>query len=66
MKKIDFNNMSQLELAEKEKELKKQLYKLNYERYSGRVEKPHQFTFLRKDIARIKTFLAQKLVKTEK
>lgn len=60
MKKTDFANMSSQELLEKETEIKKQLFKLNYERHSGRVEKPHQFSFLRKDVARIKTVLAKK------
>ena len=59
MKFKELTNLSAQELIEKEKNLKEQLYKLNYQRYSGRVEKPHSFTMLRKDIARIKTAIKQ-------
>ena len=59
MKFKELTNLSGQELIEKEKNLKEQLYKLNYQRYSGRVEKPHSFTMLRKDIARIKTAIKQ-------
>ena len=59
MKFKELTNLSGQELIEKEKNLKEQLHKLNYQRYSGRVEKPHSFTMLRKDIARIKTAIKQ-------
>lgn len=59
MKFKELESLSKQELIEKEKNLKEQLYKLNYQRYSGRVEKPHSFTMLRKDIARIKTAIKQ-------
>lgn len=59
MKFKEIINLSKQELIEKEKNLKEQLHKLNYQRYSGRVEKPHSFTMLRKDIARIKTAIKQ-------
>lgn len=59
MKYKDFSNLNLKELLEKEKGLKEQLYKLNYQRHCGRVEKPHQFILLRKDVARIKTAITQ-------
>lgn len=59
MKFKELINLSKPELLEKEKNLKEQLHKLNYQRYSGRVEKPHSFTLIRKDIARIKTAMKQ-------
>ncbi len=59
MKFKEFSGLSQQELLEKERSLKEQLHKLNYARYSGRVEKPHNFGLLRKDIARIKTAIRQ-------
>ena len=52
--------MSKEELQQKEKALKEQLFKLNAERYAGRVEKPHVFKLTRKDIARIQTILNEK------
>ena len=52
-----FENLSHDELLLKERNLKEELFKLNSQRYGGRVEKPHQFSLLRKDIARIETLL---------
>lgn len=59
MKFKDISSLGQQELIEKEKALKEELYKLNYQRYSGRVEKPHNFSLIKKDIARIKTAMRQ-------
>lgn len=58
MKIKDLRNLSQDELLAKEKSLRQELFKLNQQRYTSRVEKPHLFSLLRKDIARIKTILA--------
>lgn len=44
-------------MLQKEKSLKEELYKLNAQRYSGRVDKPHMFSLVKRDIARIKTIL---------
>lgn len=51
------------ELITKEKELKQELFKLNEARFSGRVEKPHKFSQVKRDIARIKTLSNQKKAK---
>ena len=59
MKFSDLLNLNEQELLEKEKVLKEQLYKLNYQRHSARVEKPHSFIMLKKDVARIKTAMRQ-------
>ncbi|MBL7151077.1 MAG: 50S ribosomal protein L29 [Candidatus Omnitrophica bacterium] len=59
--KIDqLRGLSREELLQKEEELKAELYKLNLQRYGGRVEKPHRFSLVRKDIARIETILNEK------
>lgn len=52
--------LSQEELLQKEKTLKNELAKLNIQRYAGRVEKPHMFSLVKRDIARIKTLLNAK------
>jgi len=57
MKKSELKNLSTQELSQKENDVKKELFKLNYQRKMGRVEKPHLFKQAKKDIARIKTFL---------
>lgn len=48
------------DLKSKIKTLKEEMFKLNGQRYSGRVEKPHQFSSIKKDIARIYTILNEK------
>ncbi|MDI6606336.1 MAG: 50S ribosomal protein L29 [Candidatus Omnitrophota bacterium] len=59
MKTQELRGLSREELLQKEEEFKAELYKLNLQRYGGRVEKPHRFSLIRKDIARIETILNQ-------
>lgn len=59
MKIKELRNLTKEELINKEKTLRQELFKLNLQRYSGRVEKPHMFKIVRKDIARIQTLLKQ-------
>ncbi|MDD5595904.1 MAG: 50S ribosomal protein L29 [Candidatus Omnitrophica bacterium] len=56
----ELKNASVLELIAKEKKLKEELFKLNEQRYTGRVDKPHMFSLIKRDIARIQTILSQK------
>lgn len=56
----DLRVLSRDELLQKEKSLKDELFKLNLERFGGRVEKPHKFSLIKKDIARIHTLLNEK------
>jgi len=60
MKKQDFRSLTIEELTSKEKTLRDELFKLNQQRYAGRVEKPHMFGIIKKDIARIQTILNEK------
>jgi large subunit ribosomal protein L29 len=60
MKSRELIDLSKTELLEKEKGLYAELSKLNIQRYSGNVEKPHRFALIKKDIARIRTILNQK------
>ncbi len=50
-------NLSRVELLEKEKGLKDELFQLNLQRYAGRVEKPHMISLIKRGIARIETIL---------
>ena len=63
MKIKELRSLSREELITKEKSLLDELFKLNQLRYGGRVEKPHLFTGIRKDIARIKTLLKESVGK---
>ncbi len=56
----DLLDLSRQELLDKEKSLKDELFKLSLVRYTGRVEKPHMFSLIKKDIARVQTALSLK------
>ena len=60
MKTKELRNLAKEELLQKEKTLKEELFKLNMQRYGGRVDKPHMFSLLKRDIARINTILNEK------
>ncbi len=60
MKIKELRALSNEELLAKEKSFKEELAKLNAQRYVGRVDKPHMFSALKKDIAKIETILHQK------
>jgi large subunit ribosomal protein L29 len=60
MKIKELRILSHDDLKAKIKTLKEELFKLNEQRYTGRVEKPHMFSLIRKDIARINTILNEK------
>lgn len=60
MKKQDFSSLTADELIQKEKTLRDELFKLNQQRFAGRVEKPHMFGLIKRDIARIQTILNAK------
>ncbi|MFH0856242.1 MAG: 50S ribosomal protein L29 [Candidatus Omnitrophota bacterium] len=60
LKAKDLINLSKGELLDKEKSLKEELFKLNAQRYSGRVEKPHLFSLVKRGIAALETILSSK------
>ena len=60
MKIQELKSLSREELLQKVKNLKEELFKLNAQRYSGSVEKPHLFSSVKRDIARIATILNEK------
>jgi len=60
MKTQELRNLSREELLQKKKTIKEELFKLNMQRYGGRVDKPHTFFLLKRDIARIETILQEK------
>ena len=60
MKIKQLRDLGPEELTQKEKELKKELFDLNFQRKHGRVEKPGRFRTIRRDIARILTLLRER------
>jgi large subunit ribosomal protein L29 len=51
----DLRGLSKDELAQKEAELKKELFHLRVQNATGRVENPARFQTVRHEIARVKT-----------
>ncbi len=64
MKAKDLRGLSVEELSKKEMEVKDDLFKLRFKHGIRRLENPSKLNQLRKDIARIKTILAEKIVTT--
>ena len=60
MKTQELRNLSNEELLAKQRSLKEEMFKLNLQRYTTQPEKPHMFSSVRKDIARIETILNEK------
>ena len=60
MKAKELINLSKEELQDKIKGLKEELFKLNLKRYTGQIDKPHMYSAVKKDIARVETILNAK------
>jgi len=60
MKAQELRNLNEHELNDKLDGLHKELYELTFQKHSGKVDKPHRFRQLKRDIARIKTILGEK------
>ena len=66
MKAKDLRAMSSDELVQKERDYKKELFDLSYQRKMGNVEKPNRFRVLKRDIARIFTILRERDIEEKK
>ena len=51
--------MAEAELAEKEGQLKQELFNLRFQLATGRIENPTRIRRTRRDLARVKTLLRQ-------
>jgi len=60
LKAEELRNLSQIDLNEKLNNLSEELAKLLYQKRMGKVDKPHLFKQIKKDIARIKTIIREK------
>ena len=52
--------MADVELQEKERQLKQEVFNLRFHLATGRIENPMKFRQARRDLARVKTVLTQK------
>lgn len=60
MKATEIRELSDMELKNKESELKDQLFKLKFQHALGQLENVVKLKTVKKDIARIKTILTEK------
>ena len=56
----NLRGLTAVELDEKTRELKKELFNLRYQFVAGRVESPAKIKQARREIARVKTILREK------
>ena len=59
-KAAELREKSVVELNPRERELTEQLFKLRFQRATGRIESPAKMRQVRREIARIKTLLNEK------
>jgi len=58
----NLRGLTTVELEEKVKELKKELFNLRFQFVAGRVENPAKLKQTKREIARVKTILREKLL----
>ena len=60
MKASEFKKLSNEQLAEREKELKSELFNLRFQGATGQLNNPQRINEVRRDIARVKTIIRQR------
>ena len=60
MKAADLRELSELELSEKLRDLKADLFNLRFQHAINQLENPMRLVVVKKDIARVKTILKQR------
>ncbi len=61
MKPSEVRGMSIEELAQKEEDLRKELFNLRFQQATGEIQNPKRICTVRKDIARVMTIRSEKL-----
>ncbi|NWF57171.1 MAG: 50S ribosomal protein L29 [Syntrophaceae bacterium] len=62
MKARELKEMSEAELRQKEKEITEQLFNLKFQHATGQLENTARLPQVRKDLARVKTLLREKVL----
>lgn len=65
MKGNEFHNMTDVELAEKLKELKSELFNLRFRHASGQLENPVSIRTCKRNIARVNTEIRAREIKAK-
>lgn len=66
MKAREIKEMSEAELRQKEKEITEQLFNLKFQHATGQLENTARLPQVRKDLARVKTVLREKVLAADK
>jgi len=66
MKTKELKELSDKELSARRHELNEELFHLRIQKAGGQVEKPNQLKEIRKEIARVETFLSVNRIKKAK
>lgn len=66
MKARELKEMSEAELRQKEKEVTEQLFNLRFQHATGQLENTARLPRVRKDLARVKTVLREKVLAAAK
>jgi large subunit ribosomal protein L29 len=64
MKLEKMREMNETELNNEEKKLKKELFNLRFQQVTGQLENPIKMRDVKKNIARVKTILREKTLKS--
>jgi large subunit ribosomal protein L29 len=65
MKVADFRDLTVDELRQREKDFDDQLFRLRIQKSMGQLEAAHKLKTMRRDLARVKTVLAEKTARVE-
>jgi large subunit ribosomal protein L29 len=66
MKPAELRELSELELSEKLRDLKAELFNLRFQHAINQLENPMRLNIVRKDIARLKTIIRQREISAVK
>lgn len=60
MRTSEFRDMTREELAQKESDLRKELFNLRFQQATGEIENPRRIRTVRKEIAKVLTVMTEK------
>lgn len=60
MRTSELRDMTREELAQKESDLRKELFNLRFQQATGEIENPRRIRTVRKEIAKVLTVMAEK------
>ncbi len=66
MKARELKDMSKAELSQKEKDLTEELFNLKFQHATGQLENTQRLPLVRRDLARVKTILREKVLAESK